>query len=453
MLSDQIAKFVCSTEYGDLPKLAIENAKRTMLDCIGVTLAASQDPYTLMVKDLICEMGGREESTIFGDGRKVPSVNAALVNGVASHALDFDDTSQVMLGHPSVISCPPVFAVGEKEGSTGKEILLAYILGGEVACRLGAALTAKHYELGWHNTGTVGTFGATVSAGKLLELDEGQLTNAIGIAASMASGLKKNFGTACKPYHAGQASSNGARAAVLAKKGFDSAKDIFEGTTGFIQLFSGSFQEDKIDMMGRPFVIADPGYTIKLYPSCAFTHSSIDCVLKLREEYKFSPGDVAKVESGCSQSAVDTVTYVFPENGLQGKFSMPFCLALSILDGKVSLEQFTMEKCHDPTMLELMRKVKFFCDPEINLRGYSSFGCRLKITLCDGRELKAQAANPRGDPAYSISDETIKSKFSSCASFSIDQDKQERLVSSILGLERIQQISDTTGLMSSDKVS
>ena len=441
MISDQIAKFVCTTDYDNIPRTAIENAKRSILDCVGVSLAGATDSNVLIARDFVSEMGGKQESTILGDGRKIPAVNAALVNGVAAHALDFDDTSWVMLGHPSAISCPPAFAVGERQNSGGKDILVAYILGGEVACRLGAALTERHYKLGWHNTSTVGTFGATVTAGKLFQLDQEEMTNAIGIAASMAGGIKKNFGTSCKPYHAGQASSNGVRAAILAKKGFSSSPSVFEGQNGFIQLFSGVFDEAQITLMGRPYVITDPGYSMKLYPSCAFTHSAIDCVLRLKEKYDFSPRDVKEIECGCSQGAVDTVTYGVAETSLEGKFSMPFCLAIAILNARVSLEHFTNDRCKDPQVIELEKKVKLYRDPEINERGYGDFCSRVKIFLNDGRELHTETNKPSGDHFASQSDDVIRAKFDSCASTCLSDDQREGFAKSIFSLEKISEIN------------
>ncbi|MDA4130019.1 MAG: MmgE/PrpD family protein, partial [Thaumarchaeota archaeon] len=453
MISDQIAKFVCTMEFDDIPHLAVENAKRSILDCVGVSLAGALDPNVLIVKNFVSEMGGKEESTILGDSRKIPAVNAALVNGVAAHALDYDDTSWVMLGHPSAISCPPAFAVGERQNSTGKEVLAAYILGGEVACRLGAALTERHYKLGWHNTGTVGTFGATVTAGKLFHLNQEEMTNAIGIAASMAGGIKKNFGTSCKPYHAGQASSNGVRAAILAKDGFNSSQSVFEGQTGFVQLFSGAFEERQLtELIGHPFVIADPGYSLKKYPSCAFTHSAIDCVLQLMGEQEFSLEDSKELECGCSQGAVDTLPYGIAQTGLQGKFSMPFCLAIAILNSSVSLEHFSDGTCRDPQVIELEKKVKLYVDPELTKRGYDDYGSRVKIVLKDGRELRNESARARGDSFGPQSEDVVKAKFDSCAAASISKSQKEDLANSILSLEKISNIRVIMDYLSAPKM-
>jgi 2-methylcitrate dehydratase PrpD len=449
MISKQIAEFICSTDYEDLPLSTVENAKRTILDCLGVALAGFSDRNAEIVRDFACEMAGIEEATIWGDGRRIPAVNAALVNGVAAHALDYDDTSVVMLGHPSVISCPPVFAVGERQNSQGKELLAAYVLGGEVACRLGAALTDRHYHIGWHNSGTVGTFGSTAAAGKLLQLDQEQMTNAIGIAASMAAGLKKNFGTSCKPYHIGQAASNGIRAAILAKKGFTSSPGIFEEKTGFVQLFSGAFNQEQIsERMGRPYVITDPGYSLKIYPSCAFTHSSLDCVLRLKEKNAFSPKDVSEIECGCSQAAVDTVVYGIAANGLEGKFSMPFCVALALLGFHISLEQFSIENCQNPQIIDVEKKVRLYCDPKINKRGYGDFGARVKIRLNDGRELSTEVLRPSGDPVQSLTDDAIVNKFVFCASARFDRHRAEKIAASILSLENISEIKSVISLLS-----
>ena len=447
MISRQIAEFASSMDFDAIPIDVVKIAKRTMLDCIGVGLASKNEPTTIAARDLVLDSGGKPESTLLGIPTKVPASEAALANGIASHALDFDDVSHVMMGHPSVVCYPASVAVGERMSSSGRDVLLSYIIGVEVACRLGAALTEKQYENGWHNTGTMGTFGAAVAAGKLLDLDVGEMTNAIGIAASSCAGIKKNFGTSCKPYQAGQASSNGVRAALLAKRGFTSSPDVFEGKGSIVQLLSGVLREDEIAKLGKPFVFSDPGIAVKLYPSCAFTHSSIDCVLDLVKLHNIAASDVDAVECGVAQATIDTVRYGIAENGLQGKFSMPFCLSIALLDRRVQLNQFTYEKCREQKVIEMEKRVKVYCDQELSSIRYTYNGVRVKIILTGGKELRAETCRPKGDPAQSVEDEVLFEKFRSCALTTLDNESVKLLDSTVMDIDKITDINDLTSLL------
>jgi 2-methylcitrate dehydratase PrpD len=447
VISQRIAEFVCSTDFENIPNNTVSLAKRTMLDCIGVALAGLNDPNSLIVREFVLETAGRPESTVLGSRTKVPAVNAALANGVACHVLDYDDVSYVMTGHPSAISCPATLAMAELQSSSGKETIAAYVIGTEVACRLGAALTDAQYERGWHNTGTMGTFGATAAAGKLLQLDREQMQNAIGVAGSMIAGIKQNFGTSCKPYHAGQAASNGVKAALLAKKGFTSSPNVFEGKNGLVQLLSGSLKDEQIDMLGKPYAIDEPGFSIKVYPSCAFTHSAIDCVLKLRKEHNIQPMEVVKINCGTAQGVIDTVQYGIAETPNQGKFSMPFCLSLALLDGEVGLRQFTIEKCKDAKVRELESKVGLHCDEELNSIRYTYNGAKVEIVLANGKKLFAETKSPRGEPAQTLSDEQVSEKFAQCASFVFGAETIDNVEKKILGIENLSEIGELTGLL------
>ncbi len=441
MITQKLAEFVCSTGYDALPSQVVHQAKRGVLDCVGVILAGLPDRNSAIAREFVTEEGGKAEATVFGSDVKVPACNAAFANGIASHAIDFDDYSPVMIGHPSVISLPPALAIGEATGASGKDLILSYVLGGEVASRLAAALTDKQYARGWHNTATMGTFGATATAGKLLGLDEGELAYAFGIAASMAAGLKRNFGTSCKPYHVGQACSNGIKAAILAKKGFTSALDIVESDMGLASVLSGSLVPEAIDKLGRPFVIDKPGYSAKLYPSCAFTHSSIDGILELKKKYGFSGADVSRIESGISQAVVDTVIYGPAKTPLEGKFSMPFCLSVSALFAQVTPSDFSAAVCRNPEVVALMDKVSMHVDPAIAARGYSDNGALVKVVLKDGTKLETEVKRPKGDCESPLSDSDLLAKYKACATPQIGGEACEESYRLITGLEELASVS------------
>lgn len=442
-----IADFVCSTEFDDFPSSASEAAKRSFLDCVGVLLAGTADENTRIVREYIRETGGTGESTILGTGEKVPAASAALVNGVASHVLDFDDVSPVMFGHPSAISCPTSLAVGELLSSNGKDVLTAYILGGEVACKMGAALTYSQYKRGWHNTGTMGTFGATTVAGKLLGLGKDKMTHALGLAASMAAGVKKNFGTSTKSFHVGQACSNGIRAAILAEKGFTSSPEVIEGEFGLANLLSGEFKRAELtERLGNPYSVDEPGYVTKLYPSCAFTHSAIDAALELKKERGLSSEKISKIECGASQGAVDTAPYRIPRKALEAKFSMPYCLSLAFNAGSVSLSSFTDQQCNDRQMLRLMEKVRFYVQPEFASRGYSYKGVRLEVSLNDGTILTKEVGGPKGGLDHRLSDTEFIEKYRANASLVL-RGHVEESANAILKMEKLKAIDDLTGML------
>ena len=413
--SQLIADFVCGTDYKQLPRDAVSKAKTSILDCIGVALAGHEEESSAIVRGYVEEMGGTPEATIFGSSTMVPAANAALANGVASHVLDYDDTSFEMLGHPSAVTLPAAIAAGEVAKATGREVIAAYVLGTEVGCRLGAALTEATYSAGWHNTGIIGTFAAAAAAGKLLGLNENQMAHAIGAAASMAAGIKKNFGTSLKPYQAGQASSNGVRSAMLAKKGFTSSLDVLEGKGGFSQLFSKSFLFDRLKQgLGRSFSIDRPGFALKPYPSCAYTHGAIDAALELHRDLG-SVDKIDSVECKVGQGAVDAAPYGIPSTVLEAKFSFPYCIAVSLCEGNALLSQFTERMLHDARVKAIMKRVTLRKDDSV-AKAYGDRTVELRIGLSDGQGFEKRVERPRGDPSNPLSESEIREKYRSCAS-------------------------------------
>ena len=248
-VSDKIARWVENTKYSDMPQDVVKSAKRCILDFIGVVLAGSRQPLAQIIQKYLNEMNGPKESTVLGLGIKASRVEAAFANGLIGHCLDFDDLL-LMEGskdpHLTTVILPAALAIAEREGKTGKELMEAYILGCEVSAGISRGVDPTHYNLGWHSTGTEGIFGAVAAVSKLLGLNGGQIAYALGIAASEASGLRENFGTATKPFHAGQAAAKGVKAALLAKLGFTSSKTAFEGKYGFCNVLSKNSRIDEI---------------------------------------------------------------------------------------------------------------------------------------------------------------------------------------------------------------
>jgi 2-methylcitrate dehydratase PrpD len=449
-VTKRVAEFACVTDFGSIPKSVVELAKKSFLDCIGVALAGVKDRNSRIISEYVRGMGGKPESTILGSKTRVPSANAALANGVASHVMDFDDTCMLMMGHPSVISCPPSLAVGEAENSSGEEVLLAYIIGGEVACRMASALSASQYEKGWHNTSTMGIFGAAAAAGKLLALDVDEMAFALGIAASCSSGIKKNFGTSCKSYHVGQACSNGIRAALLAKRGFTSSLDVIEGKSGLAELLSGKLLDEEISKLGKPFAMENPGYSMKAYPSCAFTHAAIDAALELRGGGVFSSGrKISRVVVKASKASVDTVRYILPNSSLEAKFSMPFSMAVSILEGRVTLAEYENEKWRENAIMSLMSKVEFREEPEFTASSYSNRRTRVEVHFDDGTQAEQEVTIPKGDIRNPMSDEDLVKKYRANARVLLKNAVADGAQRSILEIENLKDINELTQLLRS----
>jgi len=433
--TEKLAHFIVQTKYEELPQKAIDNAKQCILDCIGVSFAGyALLPIGKILESYLKEVGGAPKSSVIGSGIRTSPVNAALVNGTLGHALDYDDFALPALSHPSVTILPAVLALGEVTEATGKDALLAFIVGFEAFCKIAHAVQPSHWYKGYHATGTFGTFGATAAASKLLDLDEEQLINALGIAGSEAAGLKQNFGTMTKPFHAGHAAENGIKAALLAKNGFTAAKDILEGRLGFAKVMTDNYDFSILDKLGNPWEIVDPAPYIKLHPSCGGTHAAMTAMLSLINEYDIKAEEVERVDAGTNPGGFEQLIYAEPKNQLQAKFSIQFCLAILLLEREAGLAQFTDDKVTDPKTVELMKRITLYIDPEVTKTTpleWSDKTAVVKIKMKDGREFQ------RTSDIRHLSWDEIKSKYKECARFILPEDKIEESIEAITNLENL----------------
>ena len=288
-----IAEFVAKSRWEDCPAEAVDAARRAILDCLGVMLAGSVEPAARIVTEIARSEGGAPLATVVGTSLRTGTVWAALANGTAAHALDFDDTNFAMMGHPSAPVLSAALAAGELALCDGRSLVHAFLLGFEVETTLAEVINPPHYEKGFHATGTLGTMGAAAAAARLLGLDAAQTRTALAIAASQASGLKENFGTMTKPFHAGHAARSGVLSALLARDGFTASEQALEGPQGyFAVLGAGKRDEGALETLGAPWKILKTGVAVKPYPSCACTHSIIDSALELRRTHNITPEQV-----------------------------------------------------------------------------------------------------------------------------------------------------------------
>jgi 2-methylcitrate dehydratase PrpD len=289
--TEKVAQFIVNARFEQIPSAAISVAKGAIVDGLGVAIAGSQTDTGRIVARWAKEMGGVPAAGVIGGGFKTAPAIAARTNGTIAHALDYDDVTK-NTGHPTPPLLPALLALGEAQRASGYELLEAYVVGFELESKLGNCMSRKHYAHGWHSTSIFGTMGAAATAAKLLKLDVRQTQMALGIAASEAAGLRQNFGTMTKPYHAGLAASNGVIAGTLAGQGFTSAPDILEGEFGFLRVFGmpGEYDERKIsDTLCNPWNLVANGIGLKPYPCCRNAHRPLDAMLALVQTHQFTP--------------------------------------------------------------------------------------------------------------------------------------------------------------------
>lgn len=440
-VTERLARFVAETE--PVPDGALEAARRAVLDTLGVALAGSREESARIAATLALERGGREEATLLGRDERVPAASAALVNGVAAHALDFDDVSQPMRGHPSVVLLPALLALSESQGRSGRDLLTAFVLGFEVQAKLGRAIGERHYQRGWHATSTLGTLGAATACARLLRLEAAKAGAAIGIAASMAAGLQRNFGSMTKHLHAGNAARSGLEAAQLASRGFTADAAALDGAGGFLALMGdGPADLSTFDALGDPFEITSPGVGVKLYSCCYATHRALDAALELRERHAIDSAAVDRVRVEVVRGGLLPLRGQSPATGLEGKFSMEYCLAAALLDGAVGLATFTDDAVNRPAARDLMSKVET-CEGaesgEFPIGGYAD----VRIALKDGTAHRQRVEVALGDPARPVPYERLVAKFRDCCEGVLSPESAE---AALAVLERLVDLLDVREL-------
>ncbi|MFC1914296.1 MmgE/PrpD family protein [Chloroflexota bacterium] len=450
MVTEGLSQFIVDTTYDRIPRKAVETAKWGILDCIGVTLAGSLTPEVSIIEEYLKETGGIQVATVVGRRLGTTAPQAALINGVSAHSLDYDGTNKTWRGHPSVVLLPLVLALGEKMGATGKEVILAYIIGFEIGAKISSGIT-DHYDFGWHSTGTIGTMGGAAAASKLLGLDVDKVRATLGMAASMSSGSRQNFGTMTKPFHAGMAAHNGIVAALLVKKGYTAATNIIEAPMGFAKLMSGNGeinQEKMTQNLGNPFDITSAGFAIKPYPCCRFTHRCIDAILSLIKEYQIKADQVSKIVCKTTPAVKDVLIHPRPKSGQEAKFSMQYCMAVALLDGKIGLEQFVDERVNKPDVQSIISKVYYDHDGQpASINEARMVPEEVLVRLQDGTEYRQAITTAKGEPDNPMKEEEITAKYRDCASQVLTSGNQERTLQLILGLESLDKISKLMQLL------
>ena len=431
-VTEQLARYAIETSYKSFPKEVVHQAKRCILDLMGVALGGANQPLGKILVKMVNDFGGKPQATVWGHGVKTSVMNAALVNGAIAHALDFDDTHTGSLGHPSAPIVPAALAVAEWKGLSGKAAVEAFILGFEVGTRIGTGMGMKHYDRGWHATSTFGRFSAAVAAGKLLGLSLEQMKMALGLAGTQSAGLRLVFGTMTKPFHPGKSSYDGVLSAVLAQRGFTCAPNIIEGKKGFFEALGDdqSSLETMVKGLGKKYELLKN--TFKPYAACLLTHPTIDAIIEMRNKYNLKPEDIKEISCDVAKFCLDSAGQVEPKTALAGKFSTYYCAALALAEGVAGENMFTDKRVLDPKMIALRKKVKARVVP-----GYKDTEAKVSITTRGGKKYSAYVDIPKGDPRNPPTDKELESKFRSLAPSVLSQPRIDRLVKTIWSLEKL----------------
>lgn len=445
-LTEGIARYVAEGAFDRVPPPAQEAAKHFVLDCIGVMAAGAWEPAAGVAARLVREEYGPGPCTVVAGGSSSPS-GAALANGTAAHALDFDDTHHPGFLHPSAVLVRCLLAMSEQTRASGQAVIVAYVYGLDVMHALTSAINPSHYARGWHATATVGTVMASVAAGKLLELPAGELEAAIAIAGSQSAGLRCNFGSMTKPLHAGLAARNGVASAKLASQGFTATRGALEAEHGYLDLFAPDANWSTDTILGglnHRFEAAVTGLAVKQYASCGATHPPIEALLTLRARHSLAPDDVAEIVCVINPLVTEILIHHRPATGLQGKFSLEYCLTVALVDGAAGSAQFFDARAADPAIRAVLERVTFKTDPTVGLAADMSWGARVMLRLTNGSEVCCDVDVAKGKWAGTrLSDAEIEAKFRACtASVGMPTDSAGEIAEMAAHLDSLDEAGD-----------
>lgn len=413
--SERIAKFVCAFDVARVTPEAEHAARRALLDTLGVAFAAKNEPVSRLIVDFVQSRRSDRMAHIWSTPLVVEEEAAALANGTIAHALDYDDVTVPLRGHPSVGIFPALLALGEARGRTLNDVVTSYIVGFQVTCSIADAIVWDHYSKGWHATATIGMFGAAAASAHLLGLTEAQTTNALGIAVSHISGTIENFGSMSKPLQAGQCAAVGLRCAVLAALGFTASRTAMDGKQGFTALYADAqdLQAALERLQSGPLAILESGIEVKKYPMCYAVHRALDGLLELRKEHGLTLAAVDHVNVVASNRALVALVHSRPRSGLQGKFSMQYAVAAALLDGAVRLATFDDAAVMRPAIQDFLPRVSVREAEGPTMPRWTE----LEVVLKDGRRLHQRIDRLKGSAKFPLTDAELLDKVSDCLAF------------------------------------
>jgi 2-methylcitrate dehydratase PrpD len=417
-LTRQLASFCHNLRYDNLPPEVVDRAKYFFLDYLAVAVRGSLSDSSAPLYRMMAYLGVTGTATVLGRPEKSAFPYAALTNGTSAHSVELDDTHQAGSIHLGVSVFSAALAVAEHTGASGKDFITATVAGFETAARLAMALKPKeHYNRGFHPTATCGTFGAAVSTAKLLGLTEDQLLSALGIAGSQAAGSMEFLtdGAWTKRLHPGWAAFSGIHAACLAREGFIGPTTIIEGRNGFLRTYSASPDPQKVtDGLGADFQILQTA--VKPHACCRYTQAPIDAVLILAKEHDLHIADIERVTVGMLETGIPVICEpaerkMQPTNVVEAQFSLPFGVAVALAERRAGLEEFSPHMLQAPVIRELMPKVTYARDPELEKNYPREWPAWARIMLKGGREVFSHVRFPKGDPENPLSWEELSQKY------------------------------------------
>jgi 2-methylcitrate dehydratase PrpD len=452
--SERLADFVARHPTEAIPDEAIAWAKAGILDYVGVALAGIHEESAALVRKAAEAMGANPQAGIWGTKRKTSVPLAAMVNGTAAHALDFDDTNPVMLAHPSLQLLPGLFALGEQMHCNGRNLITAYVIGFELGAVLGRALHPNHVAQGWLPIGTLGPLMQASACARLLRLTPGETQMALSLASNLASGLRCNNGSMAKHFLAGYGAHSGVISALLARDGLTANPKALESRFGYFENFSRSDPErleQAIDAMGKPLAILESGISFKLYPCCAGAHVAIDCALEIAAHHSPAAQEIAAVDLLVHQGLKAVLIHSMPRTVTEARFSLEYCVSRALLDREMGPDQFIPRKIRDASVRSLIERVsityhdKAFTADDMSA---SRFPVEMRVHLNNGTVLTARVDHAKGTISNPVSWNDLEKKFRQCVANPLGELKIEKLLEQLNKFEEIEDIGEFVAMLS-----
>jgi 2-methylcitrate dehydratase PrpD len=453
--AESLAAFAANLSPGTLPPEVADQAGWLLLDTVGVTLAAVPEDFARSVLTVARELGGRPEATLWGDGARVGAASAVLANGTLAHGLDYDDTLEDAIVHTGCCCVTAALAVGEARRASGAAVLAAIAAGVEVMAAVGRACPGAFHRRGFHPTALCGAFGGAAAAGSLLGLEPGELATAFGLCGSQASGIIEYLadGSWSKRLHAGWAAHAGLVAVRLARAGFTGPRSVLEGAHGLYRAFGGEAAdparlEQLAKALGREWAL--PRLVFKAYPCGSINQPYMDCAARIRATPGFRPAAVREVVCRTAEGPVHRLWEPLadkrrPATPYGAKFSLPYCVALVLVDGEAGVDGFTAARIRDPRVLELAAKVRYVLDPTLPYP--RRFTGHVRVALDDGRVLEESQDAPRGGPERPLAPEELRAKFRANAGRALPPRRVDELLEALAAAGRAPDVAALAALL------
>jgi 2-methylcitrate dehydratase PrpD len=430
-VSRALARYIVSAKFESLPVAVRKEAARTLLNWVGCTVGGSAHETVDNAIAALAQFSGPAEATILGRKERLDILHAALINGISSHVLDYDDTHTRNIVHPAGPVVSAILALSEHQAASGADFVTALVVGVDVECRIGNAVYPKHYDTGWHITGTAGVFGAAAAAGKLLGLSEKQMLWAIGLAAAQPVGLQEMFGTMTKSFHPGRAAQNGLTAALLASQNFTSSEQSLEAKYGWVNVVSTGHDYNYItNQLGSRYEISNNTY--KPFACGVVMHATIDGCIQLRNEHKLAADSIESVELKVHPLVMQLTSKKSPQTGLEGKFSIYHAASVALVEGAGGIDQFSDRAVRDRAISSLRDRVTTVVDSALH-----EDQVRITLTAKDGRKIEKFVEHAVGSLLNPMSDADLEKKFAGLAQGVLPPERQRQLMDLCWNIESL----------------